>query len=40
MPSSHQGSKGEAFDSMAPAPLPLRIPLQDGQHRVEITLAR
>ncbi|WP_461604062.1 GH36-type glycosyl hydrolase domain-containing protein [Aeromonas rivipollensis] len=25
---------------LAPAPLPLRIPLQEGQHRVEITLAR
>lgn len=25
---------------LAPTPLPLRIPLQEGQHRVEITLAR
>lgn len=25
---------------LAPPPLPLRIPLQEGQHRVEITLAR
>lgn len=41
-PPSGQQGRSVRLDGvlLAPTPLPLRIPLQEGQHRVEITLAR